>query len=776
VNAADGNTVGRSVTRREDRRLLTGHGEFVGDVQLPRMLHATFVRSPVARGRIVGIDVTAARLVSGVTAVLTASDLNPHAGPMQATPLLGASGPVLRPLAEAEVRFVGDPVALILADSRYTAEDAAALVEVDIRPLPPLLDLEQSAQDTDNLVFDVLGTNVSAEMTFPMRPKLRDALANAPHVIRATFRQHRQTNVPIETRGIVASYQPSSGEIRAWISTQNPHEAKLAISRVTGVPEQLVRVISRDVGGGFGQKFWAGRDELSVALSARLLGRSVKWIEDRRENLIAASHARVDVGKCAVALDADKKFLGWYLDHLEGTGVYPTGVIGGAGPFVGMQFTGPYKVPMHAFRFRAVRTNTCPRGAYRGPWTFATVAREQMVDEVARGVGMDPLELRRQNVVRREDLPYTMPTRMVLDYVTPADTLEQAAAQIHYDDFRVEQRRAFEEQGRLLGIGLGLYVEPSAGATMDPLGTDTATLRVAASGAVTVYLSTSAQGQSIETTMAQIVADELAVDLERVAIVQGDTGSTPYGRGTGASGTAVIAGSACRGASADVRVKALRIAAHVLKSDPDDLRLINGTICHRTDPDRAIAWNDVARIAYHETSRLPAGMTPGLEASTTYKAPPVTWSNACHACIVEVDRATGLVRLLRYVVSEDCGVMINPVVVEGQIAGGVAQGIGGTLYEHFVYDDNGIPLTTNLTQYLLPTATEVPTIEFQHIETPSPTPGGHKGMGQGGAVGSPPCVFNAVADALALVGARISGTPLDPNTILDALDAAVAGQ
>jgi carbon-monoxide dehydrogenase large subunit len=572
----------------------------------------------------------------------------------------------------------------------------------------------------------------------------------------------------METRGIVVRYEAASGELDAWVSTQNPHEAKQAIARAAGVAPHLVRVQAHDVGGGFGQKFFTPREELVVALAARRLGRTLKWIEDRRENLIASNHARTDVAECTFALDADGRLVGSYIDHLEDAGAFPVGATGGAGALVGMLFTGPYRCPLASMRTRAVWTNTCGRGAYRGPWMFETVAREQMVDATARAIGMDPLEWRRRNVVVAAELPYTLPTGLPLDMVSPSETLEQAAQIIGYDAFRSEQRRAFEEEARLLGIGIGLYVEPSTG-MMDPMGTETAVVRVDPNGRVTVALGTGSHGQGIETTMAQVVAEELGVELDDVTVVQGDSAVTAYGRGTGGSGTAVIAGNSCRNACALVRAKAIEIAAHLMEAAPDDLEIVDGQVAVRGTPARAVAFREIAHVAHLETARLPEGMEPGLEASATFKAPPFSWSNACHVCTVEVDRATGVVAILRYVVSEDCGVMINPMIVEGQVAGGVVQGIGGTLYEHFVYDDDGNPLTTTFMDYLLPTTTEVPTIEYGHVETPAPTPGGHKGMGEGGAIGSPPAIFNAVADALALAGATIDRTPLSPDTILRAL-------
>jgi carbon-monoxide dehydrogenase large subunit len=772
VTATAGRFVGQSVLRREDARLLTGQGRYTDDVALPGMLHCAFVRSDVARGRITRLDTAAARALDGVVAVLTAADLNRDAGPMQPTLLLHAPGAPLRPLAEHDVRFVGDPVALVVAESRYLAEDAAELVEVELDAQRPLLDPERVVDETVELVHPELGTNVADEVAFPVAPELEALLRDAPHVVTETFRQHRQTNVPMETRGIVASYAAASGEMLVWMSTQNPHEARLAISRVCGVPPHLVHVRGHDVGGGFGQKFFTFRDELTVALAARRLGRPLKWIEDRRENLVAANHARADVAACTLALDDDGRMLGMYADHLEDSGAYPTGGAGGAGGLVGMLLTGPYRVPYASFRSRAVWTNTCARGAYRGPWMFETVAREQLVDVAARAIGIDPLELRRRNVLSRDELPYTLPTGLPLHDVTPAETLEQAAELIGYDAFRAEQRSAFERDGRLLGIGLALYVEPSAMGSMDPLATDTATVRVLPGGEVVVLLGTGSHGQGIETTMAQVVAEELGVELEAVTVVQGDTAATPFGRGTGGSGTAVIAGGACRAAAGSVRAKAVEIAAHLMEASPHDLEVVAGGIAVRGTPARRVEWTEIARVAHLETARLPPGTAPGLEASGTFKAPPFTWSNACHACTVEVDADTGLVRVLRYVVSEDCGPMINPMIVEGQVAGGVVQGIGGALFEQVVYDDDGNPRTTTLMDYLVPTATEVPVIEFGHVETPSASPGGHKGMGEGGAIGSPPCVCNAVADALALAGARVGRTPLDPDAVLGALAAA----
>jgi carbon-monoxide dehydrogenase large subunit len=593
-------------------------------------------------------------------------------------------------------------------------------------------------------------------------------LDDAPHLVTETLIQHRHTNVPMETRGVVATYKASTGELDIELSTQNPHEVRQVCTRFLGVPEQLIRVRGADVGGGFGQKYFVQRDELAVIAAAHHLGRSVKWIEDRRENLIASNHARADAVTVKLAFDGNGAILGANLDHLEDCGALPVGGTGGTGPYAAMLFPGPYRMPRVGYRSRAVWTNTCGRGAYRGPWMLETVAREEMMDLAARQLGVDPLELRRRNVLTADELPTTTGTGMPLDHVTPSETLEQAVDLIGYDAFRAEQRRALDEEGRLLGVGIGLYVEPTS-VSSGSLGVETATVRVQPSGTVTVHLGTGSHGQGIETTMAQVVAEHLGVGYDDVVVVQGDTATAPFGGGTGGSRTAVVAGGAAREASLEVRDKAVRIAAHLLEAAPEDLEVESGQVTVRGTPSRGVALAEVARVALNNPMMLPPDIAPGLEATVSYQAPPITWSNACHACTVEVDTTTGVVRILRYVVSEDCGVMINPMIVEGQVAGGVAQGVGGVLYEHVVYDDDGNPLTTTFLDYLVPTAVEVPEIEYGHVETRSPTPGGHKGMGEGGAIGSPAAVFNAVADALALRGAKVTDQPLTPDRILAAL-------
>lgn len=765
-----GRFIGQKVVRKEDARLVTGHGTYVDDVVLPGMLHAHFLRSDFAHARILSIDVSAALELDGVVAVLTGADFQVPEGSLQASMMkllaAGAPRPKDNPLAVDDVRFVGDPVAMIVAESRYVAEDAAELVVVDYEPLDPVVDYEIAAE-ASSLVHPEIGSNVAGEIALPFDDHVNGLLEGAAHRIEATFRQHRHTNVPMETRGIVAAFDRYAGELTIHVSSQNPHEWRRRAAELTGLDTTQVRAVQKDVGGGFGQKMFMLREEAAVICAAHRLGSAVKWIEDRRENLMAGNIARIEKGTVTFALDADARITAATLDHLDDAGSY--GSSGGA--MVGMLLTGPYKVMRNVWKTRTVYTNTVGRAAYRGPWQFETVLREQMMDHVARTLGIDPVELRRRNVVQWEDLPFTNPMGMTYDIVTPSECLEQAVEMIGYDAFRAEQRRAFAEEGRLLGIGIGLYVEPSA-QNVATLNTEGATVRVSATGKVDVYLGTGSHGQSIETTMAQIVADELGVDLDDVVVHQGDTGQTPFGGGTGGSRTANIVGGASAMAAQEVRAKVCAIAAHLLEASPEDIEVSGGNASVRGTPAKAVTLAQIAVAAHDGVQSLPADLDVALEASVRYRHPDVTWSNACHASTVEVDPATGGVKILRYVVSEDCGKMINPMIVEGQVAGGVVQGIGGVLYEHQQYNDEGIPLTTTFMDYLVPTACEVPDIEYGHIETPSNTPGGFKGMGEGGAIGAPPCVFNAVADALALVGAQVFDQPLGPRQVLDALIAA----
>ncbi len=761
--------VGQKVLRKEDPRLVTGHGQYVDDVVLPGMVHATFLRSNVAKGRITKLDTSAALGLDGVIAVYTHEDLHFPANAIVPTMMMAMGGPVCPEnlLAKDDVRFVGDCIAVVVAESRYIAEDALELIDLEIVAETPVVDIEDALTDT-HIVHKELGTNIIGTVDIPRDPHIEGLLTESAHVITATFNQARQTNAPMETKGIVASWDRFRGELVVHMSNQNPHEIRRRAADLLAIDESKVHVSQQDVGGGFGQKMFMPREEAVIVLLAREVGRPLKWIEDRRENLMASNHARRDRGTVTFALDADANIVAGYVDINEDAGAYPFGGAG-TGAMAGMLLQGPYKLQRTAFKSYAVFTNTCGRAAYRGPWQFESVIREQMVEHVARRIGMDPVELRRRNVIQWEDLPWTTPLQaMVYDNMSPAETLDQAVEMIGYEAFRAEQKRAFEEEGRLLGIGFSLYIEPSA-QNMGPLATEGATVQISGTGKVDVFMGTGSHGQSIETTMAQIVAEELGVHVDDVEVHQGDS-NTPFGGGTGGSRTASIVSGAGRAAAIQVRQKVFQIAAHLLEANPDDLEIDSSVVSVKGTPaGKTVTLAQVAHTALYATEGLPPGMETGLEATARHRQEAVTWSNACHVCTVEVNANTGAVSFARYIVSEDCGLMINPMVVEGQVAGGVVQGIAGVLYEDFRYDADGNPLTTTFMDYLLPTAAEVPIIEHGHIETPSNTPGGYKGMGEGGAIGAPPCVFNAVADALWLRGIEVFDHPLGPNEILNAL-------
>ena len=770
-HAGAGRFVGARVQRAEDPRLITGSGRYVDDIRLPRMLHAAFVRSPHAHARVTGIDTSAAAAIPGVAAILTAADLNGETtGPLWSYRSERTPFPAINVLAADEVCYAGDPVAIVVATDRYVAEDAAELVDVHYEPLPAVVGRTYALSD-EALAHTSLETNLAWSAATPLDPELDAAFAASAHVFTQTIHQQRYTQVPMEPRSVVADWRPG-GQLHVHMASQVPHQDRRNFSTALGVPEQDVRVTTHDVGGGFGQKLFTGREPIAVAQASRRLGCPVKWIEDREENLRAASHARDEELTIKVGVDDEGVIQALYGEALVDMGAMP--FLPGAAPAVLALalLPGPYRVDRYGWRGRSVFTNTSGLGAYRGPWLMETVGREIMLDIVARGIGLDPAELRRRNILRPQDLPYVTATGREYDYMTPEAAFEAALEAADYDGFRERQRRARDE-GRHLGIGISSYVEPTAGSAGGGR-IEVATIRVEPSGKINLLMGTGSHGQSLETTMPQVVADQLGVPLEDVRLIQGDTESAPYGHGTHGSRSAVVAGNAARASAVRLREKIFALAGHLLEAAPEDLEIEAGVISVIGAPSSQITLAQVAHAAYNAPDDLPEGIEPGLENTSRFIAPPVTYANATHVCTCEVNIATGEVTLLDYVVAGDCGVIINPNVVEGQIAGGVAQGIGGALLEHFVYDEAGNPLTTTFKDYLLPTTADVPDIRYVHLETPGPTPGGHKGIGEGGAIGSPPAVVNAVADALAPLGVRVTEPPLSPPRVLALLDAAGA--
>jgi carbon-monoxide dehydrogenase large subunit len=751
--------VGQSVQRKEDPRLLTGRGTYVDDVTMPRMLHAAFLRSDVARARITHIDTSAARALPGVRAVFTADDLRDRiVGSTNATMFVEGGLPEAPPLAGPDVHFAGEALALVVADSRYLAEDALELIELDLDLLEPVLDPARAAADDSQLVFPERGSNVMSTMTVP-NPAVDEAMATAAHVVNETFRQFRQAHVPMETHGIVASWDPFEGDLRIWASSQRVHEIKATLSRALGIPDHVIHVQQRDVGGAFGQKGSVRPEEVAVVLATCDLGRPVKWIEDRRENLLAGGHARDDQLTVTMAVDTDGKIVGVRLEHLENEGAYPTTVAAGA--LVAMMFPGPYEMGAVAWSSTAVFTNTGGRLPYRGPWNLESLAREQMMDHVAREIGLDPVEFRRRNVIAGDDMPYKNASGMTYTDIDPAATLANALDAFDYDAFRAQQSAARAE-GRRLGVGFSLFIEPTALGAGSLMGSEAAHVKVSIGGKVSVSLGTGSHGQSTHTTMAQIAADELGVDFDDVIVTDGDSDLAPQGGGSGGSRAGVMGGAAVHKAAGEVREKIVAIAAHLLEAAPEDLELGDRRVSVRGSPDKGISIAEIAHTAYVQPAKLPPEIGPGLEALSRYSSTGITWANACHVCVVEV-APTGVINVQRYVISEDCGVMINPAVVHGQISGGVVQGIGAAFLEQFVYDDAGNPLTTTFMDYLIPTASDVPALEISHLDTRAPGPGGYKGVGEGGMIGSVPAVRNAISDAL---GATVT-SPVRPGDVYE---------
>jgi carbon-monoxide dehydrogenase large subunit len=754
--------VGARVQRVEDLRILTGNSCYVDDVDLPGTLHAWFVRSPFARAAIRRIDASAALAHPGVRFVFTAADLNPDAKEQWHTSMGPGPETPRPPLAEGEARFVGDPVALVVAETRAIAEDAAELVDVEYEPLTPIVDYK-TAEETDALVHEAHGSNVAGELTTLPIAKLDKVFAAAEHVVTETISQHAHTAAPMEGRGLLAHY--ANGEMVIYAATQAPHEVRLFCSRLLGLPEHRIRVVMRDTGGGFGQKVLVQRDEMCVMLAAPKVGAPIKWVEERRENLLAAGKSRQEHASATMAFDAVGAIQAVYLDFVSDCGAYPAPWPVMTAAAVGAIFPGPYRVPRAGFATKSIYTNTVGRTAYRGPWQFESLAREVMLDIAARRMGIDPAELRRRNLLRRDELPYPNPNGMTYDNISPLETFEQALAILDYDAFRAEQAAA-RVAGRYLGVGMSNYVEPSTPG-YGSYGTEAATIRVEPSGVVNVYIAGGSTGNSIETTVVQLTADALGVKIEDVNTIQGDTAVTGFGAGTAGSRSASMTAGAVSETATILREKIRAIAAHRLEAAVDDIELADSRATVRGTPAVGVSFAEIAALAYLNPAGLPPGVTAGLEASARYTAANASiWVNASHVCTCEVDPETGGVQLLRYIVSEDCGPMINPDVVEGQIAGGVVQGIGGVLLEHLAYDDDGNPLATTFMDYLVPSAAEVPAIEFGHIETPSPGPGGYKGVGEGGAIGAPPAVVNAVADALSPFGVDVTTLPLSPARIV----------
>jgi carbon-monoxide dehydrogenase large subunit len=755
---------GGRITRLEDARLLSGRARYLDDIDMPGMLEVAFVRSNRAAAKIVSIDTSQAQRLPGVKAVLTSEDCSI----VLYNPAFKLGQPVL---AKDEVRYVGEPVVAIIADNRYIAEDAAELVKIEYEPLTPVLTIRQAMDESTRSVHSGL-PNVFFHKAYST-PDFEEAFKSAPYHLKETFITNRQTGIPMEPRGLAATMDPSSERLTVYGSHQNPHGLREGLARLLQLPLNKIRVIIPEVGGAFGIKAAMYPEYVVVAHAAMKLGKPVKWISDRTESLLSDVHARDDIHEVEVAFAEDGRIIA-LRDHLMAdTGAYPAIPLSGAiGETVlaSKVLTGPYKIPHLATVIDCTYSNKTPLGAYRGVWgPIASFIQEGVVDRVARFLGKDPADIRRINMLQQSDFPYKNAARMVYDLGSYGESMEAALKLINYENFRRQQEEA-RAQGRYIGVGISVFVEPSAMAQSEAgsVGYEAATIRVEPNGTVTASLGLGPSGQGHETTMAQLIADQLGVDINDVVVLYGDTDSAPYGGGTGGSRSGTIGGGAAIRAGRTMREKLVKIAAHLLEASEEDIELAEGKAYVAGVPSRAYTVKELAQIAYTDIKRLPPGVEPGLEVVTRYQPLlPVSFSNGTHIAVVEVDIKTGFIKVLDYAVANDCGNLINPLIVEGQIHGGVAQGIGSALLEVLKYDEDGQLTTTTLMDYLLPAMTEVPRMKIEHIQTPSSSEGGFKGMGEGSLIASPAAIVNAVSDALAPFGVQVNEMPVTPEKVIE---------
>lgn len=756
-----------------------GVGRYVDDIDRPSILHAVFVRSPFSSARILDVDVSEALAVEGVETVLTGKDLaalpSLH-GVMHHPWFVETEQPLL---AKDVVRFAGEPVAVVLATSPYVAEDGAEAVFVDYEPLQPVVELDEALAADAPLVHEEAGTNVVVDREV-VDDDLEAAFASAAAIVDTTFSFARITAMPMEARACLAEWDDRDERLVVFSSTQIPHLLRTTIARILSMAESSVRVIAPDVGGGFGQKAAMMREDLVVAEAARRLCRPVKWIEDRLENFVSAPQGHEQRHSVKAAFGPDGALLGLDAELLCNVGSYSFYPFSyGLEPMMAAgELPGTYKVPRAHIRTRGVVTNKPPTVPYRGvSRPQAVFIMERLMERAAHALGISPMEVRRRNLIADEDFPYKGITGVVYDRGSYRQSLEKCLEALDHEGFARRKEEA-RQQGRLLGLGVACFSESTGFGTRTfaarnlPItpGYESARLEMDPGGIVTVAVGASAHGQGHKTTLAQVVADELDLPFDQIRVLEGDTDRTPYGWGTFASRSMVAAGGASKRAAGRLREKILRIAAHMLEAEVDDLTIRAGKVHIKGAEDRFVEVADVAFTAYHAAQNLPEGEEAGLYSEASFD-PPGTYSNATHGAIVEVDRDTGEVRIERYVVVEDCGTVINPMIVDGQVMGGVAQGIGKALYEQIVYDSQGQCQTASLMDYLVPTASEIPTIEISHLATPNPhTETGAKGMGEGGLIGAPAALANAVSDALQHLGIEMDAVPMTPELVLEAIE------
>ena len=780
ADAAPAGHVGRELRRKEDPRLITGRARYVDDISLPGQLWAAFVRSPEAHAKIVSIDTSDAAAREGIHAVFTGEDMADLGGPLPMAwvpPGVEVNNPEHWPLARGVVKHVGDPVAVVVGEDRYAVSDAAEEVIVEYDPLPAIVDPEAAiAGEGGHFVHEQFGTNKVHEWSLA-GGDVEAGFAEADVIVERRVVNHRIAGAPIECRGVLADYR--AGSLTLYTSTQVPHFVRLFMALLLGLGEDHVRVVAPEVGGGFGQKLQVYGEELFACWASRKLGRPVKWIETRSENMSVAHHGRDQISYVKIGAKRDGTVTAYHVKIIADFGAYNmilTPLIPSLGAFV---MGGCYKIPNVQTDIIGVFTNKCPTDAIRGAGRpEATQMIEVTLDQLAHELGMDPLEMRRKNFIPKEDFPAAVATGVIYDSGDYHKTLDKLMEHVDVAAFRSEQEE-LRKQGIYRGIGFCTWTEicglaPSRITGPNGVGVqaglwESAMIRVHNTGAVTVYTGTSPHGQGLETAMAQITADKLGVDPSVVEVIHGDTSMGPEGRNTYGSRSLATGGEAVAKATDKVVAKVKAIVAAELEAAPEDIEVANDRFSVRGSPDKGMALADVAGIAY--VGAVPEGMEPGLEETTFYDPENFVFPFGAHACVVDVDPETGKVKVVRYVAVDDCGNAINPMLIDGQIHGGVVHGIGQALYERVHYEDSGQLATGSFVNYAIPTAAEMPSFETDRTVTPSPVNSlGAKGVGEAGTIAASAAVTNAVIDAMRPLGVTYMNMPLSPLRIWEAIN------
>jgi aerobic carbon-monoxide dehydrogenase large subunit len=766
--------LGQAIKRREDPRLITGAGAYLDDLTLPGTLYLALVRSPHGHARVKQIDTLAARQAPGVVAVVTATDIaGATTGPLPYEFTWDAfqdvHDPPRYPLATDKVRYVGDPVAAIVADTRYGARDAAALVEVEYEPLPAVVDPEKALEPGAPLLFEEFGTNLGHTQVREAGD-VDGAFATAERVVNLRVNNQRVIPLPMEPRGSLTTYRTGGGgelgELTMWVTTQNVHGLRSRLAPLLGLPENRVRVIVPDMGGGFGNRADVSPEDTLAAIMAMRLERPVKFVETRAESFQAAMHGRGQLDEVEAAVASDGRISAIKVRAICDIGAYNQYLSPIMGMLTGVMLPGNYDIPNVRYELLGVYTNKTPVGAYRGAGRpEATYLLECLIDQVAHQLNLDPAEVRRINFLGRDRFPHTTPFGTSYDSGDYVKALDRCLELSGYQQLRAEQV-AKRARGELMGIGLAAYVEICGFGPWEH-----ATVRVEPSGKISAYTGTSPHGQGTQTSLAQILADELGVPMDDIVVRFGDTATVAAGNGTGGSRSAVMGGSAMLITATQVREKAVRIAAHLLEAAPDDVELADGLFGVRGAPDRSATLSQIAAAAY--AGNVPAGDEPGLQAGRFFKADGETYPFGVHLAVVDIDPETGRTALRRFVAVDDCGPVINPMLVDGQRHGGIAQGAAQALFEEVVYDNDGQLITGSLGDYAIPTAHDLPNFELDRTETPSPrNPLGVKGIGEAGTIGSTPAVRNAVLDALLPLGITDFDMPASAHRVWQAVEAA----